>query len=102
MSDACFTARATTKAHVTAAIRDIHLTVVNGQYSHDAIAQFILAVKRVLKSTYNPAKPGCGMEMLLRSSTNATNPSKISAIKSTDMATIATIIHDSSADAKAA
>ena len=42
------------------------------------------------------------MEMLLRSSTDANNPSKISAIKSTDVATIATIIRDSSADAKAA
>jgi len=102
MSDACFTARATTKAHVTAAIGDINLAVVNGQYSHDAIAQFIVAVKRVLKSTYNPAEPGCGMEMLLRSSTDTANPSKISAIKSTDVATIATIIRDSSADAKAA
>ena len=101
MSDACFTARATTKAHVTAAIGDIHLAVANGQYSHDAIAQFIVAVKRVLKSTYNPAEPGCGMEMLLRSSTDAANPSKISAIKSTDVATIASIIRDASAAAKA-
>ena len=45
MSDACFTARTTTKAHVTAAIGDINLAVVNGQYSHDAIAQFSVAVK---------------------------------------------------------
>jgi len=69
---------------------------------HDAIAQFIVAVKRVLKSTYNPAKPGCGMEMLLRSSTDAANPSKISKIKSTGVATIATIVRDSATDAKAA
>ena len=30
MSDACFTAQATTKAHVTAAIADINLAVANG------------------------------------------------------------------------
>ena len=76
MSDACFTACATTKAHVTAAIGKINLAVVNGQYSHDAIAQFIVAVKRAIKSTYNPAEPGCGMEMLLRSSTDHRNRPK--------------------------
>ena len=56
---------------------------------------------RVLKSTFNPSEPGQGMARLLRSSTDGTNPSMISAIKSTDAANIETILRDSAADARA-
>ena len=101
MADAAFTARATTKAHVAAKIGKLRLPTVNGQYTHDAAIQFTLGVNRVLKSTFNPSEPGQGMARLLRSSTDATNPSTISAIKSTDAANIDTILRDSAAEATA-
>ena len=53
---------------------------------------FVVGLRRVLKMTYNPSEPGCGMEMLLQSSTDGVNPSALSAIKSTDVTTIATVI----------
>ena len=101
MADAAFTARATTKAHVAAEIGKLRLPTVNGQYTHDAATQFTLGVNRVLKSTFNPAEPGQGMAWLLRSSTDASNPSTISAIKSTDAANVETILRDSAAEAAA-
>ena len=61
MSDACYTARATTKAQVTASIGGLNLPTTNGQYTHDAAAMFIVGLHRVLKMTYNPSEPGCGM-----------------------------------------
>ena len=102
MSDACYTARATTKAQVTASIDGLNFPTTNGQYTHDAAATFVVGLHRVLKMTFNPSEPGCGMEMLLRSSTDGVNPSALSAIRSTDVATIATVIKTSSDAAKKA
>ena len=95
MSDACYTARATTKAQVAASVASLSLPTTNGQYTHDAAAMFVVGLHRVLKMTFNPSEPGCGMEMLLRSSTDGVNPSALSAIKSTNVATIATVIQAS-------
>ena len=92
MSDACYTARATTKAQVTASIGGLNFPTSNGQFTHDAAATFVVGLQCILKMTFNPSEPGCGMEMLLRSSTDGVNPSALSAIKSTDVATIATDI----------
>ena len=96
MSDACYTARATTKAQVTASIGGLNFPTSKGQYTHDAAATFVVGLHRILKMTFNPSKPGCGMEMLLQSSTDGVNPSALSAIKSTDVATITTVIKKSS------
>ena len=101
MSDACYTARATIKAHVLTAIGELNLPTADGQYLHDAIMSFVVAVQRVLKSTFNPAEPGHGMEMLLCSSRDAHNPSALAAIKSTDAATPKSVMTDSVAAAKA-
>ena len=53
---------------------------------------FVMGLHRVLKMTYNLPEPGCGMELLLQSSTGDVNPSALSVIKSTDVATIANVI----------
>jgi hypothetical protein len=58
MSNACYTARATTKAQVTASIGGLNFPTSNGQYTHDAAAMFIVGLHRVLKMMYNPSKPG--------------------------------------------
>jgi len=94
MADACFTACATTRDHVKAAITKLALTRnASNQYTHDAITTFFTGVRRVLKSTYNPGDPGNGMEKLLTNSM-ATPPSLLSRIRSTDAATITSVLDE--------
>jgi hypothetical protein len=99
MAEAAYTARATTKAHVIAEVTKLNLPLTNGQYSHDAATTFVLGLHRVLKSTYNPSS-GLGMSELLRSSTDPTNPSAIAGIRTTDSATIASVIDASIKEAR--
>ena len=63
----------------------------SGQYNHEDITTFFTAVARILKSTFNPADPGNGMAQLLVSSM-AMPPSLFSTIKSTDIATVASVL----------
>jgi hypothetical protein len=101
MADGCFTARATTRDHVKAAITKLALPCnSSNQYTHDAITTFFTGIRRVLKSTYNPGDPGNGMEKLLISST-ATPPSLLSRIRSTDAATITSVLHEARTIAEA-
>ena len=101
MADACFTARATTRDHVKAAITKLALPRnSSNQYTHDAITTFFTGVRRVLKSTYNPGDPGNGMEKLLISST-ANPPSLLARIRSTDAATITSVLDEARAIADA-
>ena len=93
MAKVSYTVRATTNAHVAAKISKFHLHITNNQYIYDAATQFILGLKRMPKSICNPSS-GAGMAQLLRSSTNDVNPSTISAIKSTNTATITGIIEE--------
>ena len=101
MADAAFTARATTKAHVSAEIGRLVFQTVNGSYSHDVATQFVLGMNRVLKGTFNPGGDGNGMQQLARSSTDPTNPSSLAAIRSTDVANIASVVRESTAEAAA-
>ena len=92
MADACFTARATTHEHVQDSIAKLVLPKnASGQYNHKDITMFFTAVACMLKSTVNPANPGNGMAQLLISST-AMPPSLLSTIKSTDVATVASVL----------
>jgi hypothetical protein len=94
MADACFTARATTRDHVKATITKLALPRnSSNQYTHDAITTFFTGMHGMLKSTYNPGDPGNGMEKLLISST-ATPPSLLSCIRSTDAATITSVLNE--------
>ena len=98
MSDA-FTARATTKDLVYAAIGKLSLPrSANEQYNHSDILNFILGCKRKLTETFNPGSKD-GMTALLRSSTDAINPSTISTIKSTDAATWVSVLLDAKEEA---
>ena len=99
MAKAVYIVRATTKAHATAKITKLNLPTINNQYTHDAATQFILGLNRMIKSTYNPSS-GQGMVQLLRSSTDAVNRSNISDIKSTNSATITTVLDKSIAEVK--
>ena len=99
MAEAAYTARVTTKDHVAAEVTKLHLSTTNGQFTHDAASQFVLGLNRVLQGTFNPSS-GQGMSKLLRSSTDPTNPSAISAIKTTDFATITTILKASVREAR--
>ena len=101
MADACFTACATTREHVKAAITKLALPCnSSNQYTHDAITTFFTGVRCVLKSTYNPGNPSNGMEKLLTSST-ATPPSLLSCIRLTDVAVITSLLDESRAIADA-
>ena len=87
MADACYTARATTRKQVTAYIQKIDLPLTNNNYQYDDAVKLVANTRHVLTSIYNPtASNGTGMSKLLDAG------SAISAIKSTDIATINSII----------
>jgi len=101
MADACFNTQATTCEHVRDSITKLVLPKnVSGQYNHKGITTFFTIVACVLKSMFNPANPGNGMAQLLVSST-ATPPSLLSTIKSTNVATVMSILAASWATAQA-
>ena len=101
MADAAYTARAATKAHVLEGIGKLSLVTENGRYSHDAAAGFLLGIRRVLVSTFCDGDVGHGMASLMRRSDDTHNPSKLSAIKSTDTANATTILASSTDEARA-
>jgi hypothetical protein len=74
----------------------------NGRYTNDDAQRFTLGLSRILRSTYNPDGAGDGMASLLRSSTDTTNPSRISGLQSTHTITATAILLQAAADAKAA
>ena len=87
------TTRRASKADFREKVERLHLPRnASGQYHHDDLASFILALHRELKGQMNPGVDGPGMEGLLRSSTDAQNPSAIAAIKTSNVATIETIL----------
>ena len=69
-TDACYTARASTRTQVLDAIKRLNLPKTSsGQYNHDDSVKHFTAITRVLKETYNPGDPGHGMEKLMREHT---------------------------------
>jgi hypothetical protein len=66
MAEACYSARASTKAQVVAKIAKLSFKKNdNGQYTHDAIATLACGIERIMKGTYNPCDAGKGMSGLL-------------------------------------
>ena len=66
MAEACYSARASTKAQVVAKIAKLSFKKNdNGQYTHDAIATLARDIKRIMKGTYNPCDAGKCMSGLL-------------------------------------
>ena len=95
MADACYTTRDTTRKQVTAYIQKLDPPATNNNYQYDDAVKLVANARRVLTSIYNPtASDGSGMSKLLDAD------SVISAIKSTDIATINLIIKKSNAQAK--
>ena len=95
MVDACYTVRATTREQVTAYIQKLDPPATNNNYQYDDAVKLVANARRVLTSIYNPtARNGSGMSKLIDTD------SAISAIKSTDIATINSIIKKSNARAK--
>ena len=101
MADSAFTARSSTKEHVLEGINRLSLNTDNGQYTFNEANAVVLGCHRVLTGTFNSEDPGKGMSSLFRSSTDPTNPSKLSALKSTDAVNMNTVIEASIAEAKA-
>ena len=99
MADAAFTARATSKAHVYAEIVKLPFATDDGRYTHDDATGLVIGLGRSLTGTCNPTAEGRGMKDLLRSSADASNPSALAAIKSTDTETAKTILAKSAAEA---
>lgn len=65
-SDACYSARSSTRTQVLEAIKRLTLSKNSSeQYNHDDAVKYFAAIKRVLKETYNPGDPGHGMEKLI-------------------------------------
>ena len=96
MADACFTARATTREHVREAIEKLALPKnANGQFNHDAATNFNAAIPRVLKGTFNPINPGCGMSGL------CTKASDLAKMATTSVATVKSVLDDAKAKALA-
>jgi hypothetical protein len=90
MADA-FSARASTRSHVEAAIGKHSLTKnTNNQYTHDDATKYIASINRELKATYNPGDDGNGhgMQDLLDAS------SPLAKIASTDTTTAAKILQE--------
>ena len=89
------TIRRTTRAEIREKVERLHLPrTATGQYHHDDLTTFVFALNRELRGQMNTGVDGPGMEGLLRSSTDATNPSKISALRTKDVATPDTVLKD--------
>ena len=100
MVDACYTAQATAKEHALHRIARLKLTKnAAGQYTHDAIMTYVMGIRRVSRSTYNPWDPGGEIEKRLVSSTSATP--QLVKIKSTDTATVERLFTKLKAEAAA-
>jgi hypothetical protein len=96
MADAVFTARAATPDLVKESIKKLSLPKnSNNQYNHDGATNFRTSCLRVLKGTYNPTDPSCGMSGL------ASKMSKLSKITTTTIATVKSILDDTKAVARA-
>ena len=66
MAEACYSARASTKAQVVAKIAKLSFNKNNnGQNTHNAIATLSRGIKRSMKGTYDPCDAGKGMSGLL-------------------------------------
>ena len=66
MAEACYSARALTKAQVVAKIAKLSFKKNdNGLYTHTTIATLARGIKRIMKGTYNPCDTGKGMNGLL-------------------------------------
>ena len=84
-----------TREQVTAYIQKLDLHATNNNYQYDGAVKLVANARRVLTSIYNPTSSnGSGMSKLLDADI------AISAIKSTDIATINSIIKKSNARAK--
>ena len=95
MADACYTVRATTHEQVTAYIKKLDLPLTNNNYQYENAVKLVANARRVLTPIYNPAASNItGMSKLLDTD------SDVSAIKSTDIATINSITKKSKARAK--
>ena len=102
MSNGTYTARVATHAHVYDAIMALPFPPVGKRYNANHANATQLDLARILHGTFNAFGGGQGMKGLLRSSTDLTNPSRLSAIKSTDVATADSILDDSTKEAAAA
>ena len=77
MTDACYTARATTRAKVKELISNLSLPKNEmGQYQHDGIMMFIRGVEKTMGTLFNPLNPGKGMTKLMEETLNALNSIK--------------------------
>ena len=87
-----FSARLNTRTNVKTAVDGLPFKAPGERYTVDDAHRLHLGLKRILTGTFNPAGGGTGMAALLRSSTDAINPSELAAVKSTDTAVAAPII----------
>ena len=99
MSAGTYAARSTSCAHVKARILTLDFPAAGERYSQADAHGLFLGIQRVLKGTYNPRGAVDGMAALLRASDDATNPSELAAIKSTDVETVESVLAKSKADA---
>ena len=66
MAEACYSARASTKAQVVAKIAKLLFKKNdNEQYMHDVIATLARGIERIVKGTYNSCDAGKDMSGLL-------------------------------------
>ena len=102
MSSSAYSARGVVRTQVMEGITKIRFPKINKTYTTVETNQLTLGADRVLRGIFNPFGGNQGMRLLLRSSTNPTTPSMLSAIKTTDVTTIESIIDESKAkvDAK--
>ena len=101
MSSSAYSARGAVKTQVMEGIAKIRFPKPNKTYTAVEANQLTLGADRILRGIFNPFGGNQGMHILLRSSTNATNPSMLFAIKTTDVVTIESIIDESKAEADA-
>lgn len=97
-----YTARAATKEHVKRNVTALSFPARGERYTNSDAQGYHLATVRILGECYNSyGNGGGGMRDLARSSTADPNPSKLSALKTTDVATADTILATSKIEAEA-
>ena len=94
-------ARDAVRVHVRDGISRIPFPAIGQPYDSVAANLLTVGTARVLKSTFYQGGGTTGMQRLLTSSTDATNPSELSAILSTQVATVDTVLAKSKAEADA-
>ena len=96
-----YSVRASNCTHIKTNVLKIYFPTPGGPYSSIDANNLTMGIERVLRGTFNAFGGDVRMLPLLTLSTNAMNPSTLSGIRSTDVATVESVLAESKAEADA-